>query len=74
MSQGTVIETPDHEMLKVQGEELKRLNGLVESLRGRLQTEETCRVKAERVISIVAHSNTGDYDWCKSVCSDYLNR
>ena len=74
MSHGTPIETSDKDMLRVQSEELKRLHGLVESLRGRLQTEETCRVKAERVISLVAHSTTGDYDWCRVVCSDYLNR
>ncbi len=29
---------------------------------------------AERVISLVAHSATGDYDWAKNVCLDYLNR
>jgi hypothetical protein len=73
-SQGTAIEFDRDKMLESQSDELKRMNGLVESLRGQLQTEERCRLRAERVISLVAHSNTGDYGWCKGVCFDYLNR
>ena len=70
----TTVQIPDSEMLEVQGRELKRLNGLIESLHGQLQTEERCRLRAERVVSLIAHSTIGDYDWCKSVCFDYLNR
>lgn len=37
-----------------------------------LQTEQVARVKAERVISLIAHSTTGNYDWCREVCQEYL--
>ena len=38
----------------------------------RLQDEGTARTKAENVISLIAHSTTGDYNWCRKVCQDFL--
>lgn len=39
----------------------------------RLQDAETARVRAERVIGVIAQSSTGNYEWCRRLCCAYLD-